>query len=111
MSNLYQPSDVVGSKYARAYRIEAQNPLDGVPSITFAEEVVYAIEGNGIISKQTGNLNESLSLDNVGTEFDLLNPITGEAVGAKMTYGQLQAALYSLYIHLAKERDSAGAEN
>ena len=103
--SLYQPSDVAGTKSTRAYRVECQNPLEGQASITFAEQSVVNLDDGTVITKDLGNLNEVLSEENAGTEFALLNPLTGEPTGQNMSYGQMFAVLYSLYLDLAIKRD------
>jgi hypothetical protein len=107
---LYQPSNVVGTKYTRAYRVECQNPLDGQTSITFAEQSVVNLDDGTVITKDLGNLNEVLTEENTTTEFALLNPVTGESTGQSMSYGDIFTALYSLYIDLATNRDGGSTE-
>lgn len=38
----YQESQITGSRWKRACRINIENPLNGIPSVLFAEEeVIY----------------------------------------------------------------------
>jgi hypothetical protein len=105
MTTNYQESTVAGTKWKRANTIAISNPLNQLPnaSISFSEEEVIQLGTDDYIKKETGVLSEQFS--NI-VSFDILNPTTGAVVGS-MTPLELYVALYSLYMYLAQERDSA----
>lgn len=94
--------------YTRAVQVLINNSLkEGVdPSIKFFEEKVK-VEGDSVVSLGTdGSVLHTHYTDlNKGTEFNLLNPEDNSVVGTQ-TYEQFFLSLYSLYWHLAQERDS-----
>ncbi len=103
--------------YDRAAKITIYNPLNATPGIEFLEERVERRNENGkdlpekslgLISGQleVGLLYKDFTAENALTEFPLVNPVTGEELGATGTYQDLQVLLYSLYFHLAEERDA-----
>jgi hypothetical protein len=97
----YNESSINGTSYQRAWRVEAENPLEGSKHITFHEEVV-AVLADDTIHKQKGNITKAYD---PSASFNLLNPETGAVVGS-MTHDELYAAIYSLYIATATERDA-----
>ena len=106
MSNLYQESAVAGTRYRRSNKIEIENK-DLYKAITFYEEEVINLD-DGTVRRNVDKLVEPFTTDNANTVFPLLNPETGEELspGATGTYSGLYVMLYSLYMHLAKERDA-----
>jgi hypothetical protein len=104
----YQQSDIAGTKYTRSYQVNVQNGLSN-KAITFFEEQIINLDDGSVVQQKAGNVSESLTADNASTAFPLLDPETGQVIvqGATMTYSGVYAALYSLYIHLATERDAA----
>lgn len=104
----YKESTVAGSSHQRAWRLEVENPITGPKGITFHEEVAVTLESGDPMTRYVGSLTKAYSEGTKDTEFDLLNPETGEVIGT-MTHGELYAALYSLYIQCAIERDAAEA--
>lgn len=105
----YQETSVTGTKYTRAYQVLVQNGLEN-KSITFQEEELVNLDGTQVHNK-LGSIFESFTADNANTTFDLLDPNTGASMGQgmTMTYSGVYAALYSLYMHLAVERDNAAS--
>jgi hypothetical protein len=105
MSNLYMPNTTTGtiSTWKRACKIEITNPITGSPSAIFSEEIATALPDGTFISKHSTSLSENAT--DMTLTFPLLDPATGNVVGS-MTYGQLYAAMYSLYLNLAAERDA-----
>ena len=105
MSNYNQQtiSGVITS-WQRAGRVELQNPLGGTPSIIFYEEKATQIPDGSIDRKPLGTLVESAT--DMTATFALLDPNSGQNVGT-MSYEQLYAGLYSLYLSLAAARDAA----
>ena len=109
MSN-YQETEVTGTAYVRANQIIVANPLEGVKAISYMEEQVINLSDGEQIFRSAGGFQEPFTAENVGTEFPLLNPQTGEQLGPTMTFQGLYVALYSLYFFLAQRRDQALAE-
>ena len=98
--------------YTRAVQILINNPVDENidPSIKFFEEKVMVSDG---VTKSLGTDGSVIPIGytdaNKLTEFPMVDPTTNSVVGSQ-TYEQLFASLYSLYWHLATERDIGMAE-
>jgi hypothetical protein len=94
--------------YTRAVQVLINNPLqaDTDPSIKFFEEKVK-VEGDSTVSlgMDSSVLHTHYTEMNKGTEFNLLNPDDNSVVGTQ-TYEQFFMSLYSLYWHMAQDRDS-----
>jgi hypothetical protein len=97
--------------FDRAYRIEVLNPNAGPKAIRYDEETIERVTQDGVTKDTSkgpiGHLTKQFTPENANTPFNLLNPVTGEALGSTATYADLQVLLYSLYFHLATERDNA----
>lgn len=104
----YKESTVSGTSYIRSHSVSVANPLNGVKAINFYEEQVINFADGEQMFKPFGGFQEPLTAENAVTEFALVNPVTGQDSGVKMTYQDLYVALYSLYVALAAKRD-AGA--
>lgn len=92
----------------RAYEFQFHNPLNGALGVTILEESTEQLDDGPEKSKEAlGKLNKSLKQSDINKSFDLIDPTLpeGEDVVGSMTYGQMYAALYSLYFHLVEERD------
>lgn len=94
----YQRSAVAGEEWMRANRIIFENPPEGDFKVRFAEERAVALADGTIMTHQMGVLEDSQPQDQLNESFELIDPTTGEGSGAYMTYEQLHAALYSLYL-------------
>lgn len=98
--------------YTRAVQILINNSVDENidPSIKFFEEKVMVSDG---VTKSLGTDGSVIQIGytdaNKLTEFPMVDPTTNSVVGSQ-TYEQLFASLYSLYWHLATERDIGMAE-
>jgi hypothetical protein len=98
--------------YTRAVQILINNSVDENidPSIKFFEEKVMVSAG---VTKSLGTDGSVIQIGytdaNKLTEFPMVDPTTNSVVGSQ-TYEQLFASLYSLYWHLATERDIGMAE-
>ena len=98
--------------YTRAVQILINNSVDENidPSIKFVEEKVMVSDG---VTKSLGTEGSVIRIGytdaNKLTEFPMVDPTTNSVVGSQ-TYEQLFASLYSLYWHLATERDIGMAE-
>lgn len=100
----YQESNVTGTKYRRAYQVHVANGMTN-KVITFHEEDVINLS-NDVIQQKAGSVSKPFTNDNANTSFSIVDPSTGNDSGQSMTYQDVYVALYSLYLHLAKERDS-----
>lgn len=92
-------------QWKRCFEVHIQNQLNMVPSILFNEEIVKQLPDGTFVRNAAGNVSHELI--DPSEIFPLINPADGTQLG-QMTYGQLYAALYSLYIHSALERDAQG---
>lgn len=99
----YKASTKQVGSWQRCYRITIENPYNAIPSIRFDEEVC-TVDGSAIASKVAGSILKDY--DDQSKTFQLRNPLTGEQTGAAMSYGEVYAVLWSLYMALAEERDT-----
>jgi hypothetical protein len=95
----YKQQSVSGTKYKRASRIIIDSVKDSNPVINFVAEEIVTIDGEDI-HKDAGNITGTFTAENAGTQFDLVNPATGDLLGAKATYQDVQVILFSLFFHL-----------
>lgn len=72
------------------------------------EEQVVNLEGESI-QRQRGGVQEPFTAENAGEEFQLINPETGEQLGATASYQETYVMMHSLYLHLATKRDALQA--
>ena len=99
----YKESQVAGTRWQRCNRIVINNPYGAMPNIRFDEEERVAL-GDRTLGNPVGGIIKDF--DNPALTFPLCNPATGEATGTTMTYGDVYAVLWSLYMALAEERDA-----
>lgn len=104
----YQETTLAGTAYTRASEVYIINREDA-KSIMFQEQRVVTLDDGEVIRRSAGQVVSPFTPENAGTAIPLLNPETGESLGASMTYEELYVALYSLYLKLAQERDYAEA--
>ena len=104
----YQQTTVTGDSWVRARSVTINNPVIGTKMIAFQEEKALVAGEGDVLTRQLGGISETLTAENINTEFPVLNPETGEQVGTA-TYAQVYAMLHSTYIFLAKRRDDAMA--
>lgn len=104
MSIKYRETSFSGSSYIRCDSINIINGSDN-KRIRFNEVEVTTLGDGRVDKKPAGSVGEFLSEDSANTSFSILNPEDNTDTGTQMTYGGVYAALYSLYLHLAKERD------
>ena len=93
------------SEYVRSSEIHLSNPLGKDPKITFSEEAVTEVNSQPVNRSYLGSLEKELTTANQNTPFDVLNPINDQVTG-KSNYKEVYNLLYSLYFHLAAERDA-----
>ena len=102
----YKQTTLAGTAYTRAVSVTVANPLTGVKAINFFEEQVVNL-GAEVLMRPQGGFQEAFTTENANSEFEMLNPETGEPLGQTATYAQLYGMLHSLYLHLAVRRDAA----
>ena len=98
----YKEVAVEGTQHQRARLIQISNELNATPFIVFCEEVVTTLGGK-VFHEDVGQLKHDFD---PAASFDLVNPVTGELLGAQMTHQAFYVALYSLYYQLAAIRDT-----
>jgi len=106
----YLQSSVAGEEWTRAKRIIFENPTTGAFTVRFAEERAVALADGTVLSQPMGILEDSRLPEELGESFNLLNPTTGDARGAVMTYEQLHVALYSLYMATSRRAHATPQE-
>ena len=79
-------------------------------------EVEYAnlpdlAEGAPDFQRNAGGFSFQINPDKLGEEFPLIDPETLEPTKEMATYAQLFALVQSCYMHEARKRDKAAAEN
>ncbi len=107
----YKETTLAGTAYIRANSVNVSNG-ETSKAISFQEEKVINLDDGEVIRKQVGQVWSSFTAENAQTAFPLLNPETGQPLvdNATMTYEGVYMALYSLYLHLATERDAYVAQ-
>lgn len=100
----YKESTVTGTSWQRTGQIVISNPVGGIPTVYYNEEVAVNL-GDRVITSPCGNL--SVTCDDMNKTINLLDPETGLETGQTMTIGQLYQAIYSHYIAEAQARDAA----
>lgn len=104
----YKQTSLTGEAWQRCNHLEINNPSGGTPTIRFDEERRVVLSDGATLGTPAGAITKEFT--DPATEFPLLNPATGEAVGQQLTHGFVYAALWSLYMALAAERDAAIVE-
>ena len=99
----YKASEISGNQWQRCCAVNIQNSYGRTPQITLQEEILTNINGE-IYQKGAGGINIAFDPSEV---IPLLDPTTGEPLGATMTQGQIHVALWSLYMMKAQARDAA----
>lgn len=106
----YNESTVTGSRWTRCHGGSFSNNYNSTPNIVFNEEEIVLLDGGETIKKAPTGTGMAAALwtdmSNPQKEFNLLNPYDGTVIGT-MKYQDIFVALHSLYMALAKERDSA----
>lgn len=85
---------VAGESYRRCNQVIIDNPYDGAPSITFAQETIFG--AGGAVSH--------MPMQGIRVAFDpaatipVINPETGQPTGQTITHAALYAMIYSAFI-------------
>lgn len=105
----YRETTVAGTSYTRGRSMYFENPLNSTPSLLVREETVINL-ADRTITEHSGEIRKVV--DDINVSFPLRNPATNDVIeGASMTYQELYVGLFSLYWHLALERDAAAESN
>jgi hypothetical protein len=102
----YKETQVAGSSYRRGYKMTFFNNFNAAPRVLIDEEDVFVLDANNeaqVIRQPAGNI--SRIVDDFTKTLYLRNPVDGSKLEATISYGELYQSLYSLYWHLAEERD------
>lgn len=101
----YKASNVDGHEYHRFSRVVVDVPLDATPQIICVEQSVLRLSnGMAPVIRDVGNLNFPFDIEAC---FPLLNPATGEPTGQTISGHEVYAAIWSVVMAKAKERDEA----
>ena len=103
MSN-YRETTASGTSYVRAHTVVLNNQPN-YKGIEFVEEKLTTLGDGDVIRQGVGSIRESLTDENLGTAFAILNPATGEDTGTTSTYSDVYVLIHSLYMALATARD------
>ena len=97
--------------YVEAVQVSFGNHPNEPKYVSFLEEQVTARNGveadRQIFERPDGRLRQTYSDDVIGTEFPLIDS-DGNVIGSS-TYGDVYRAIYSLYFHLAAQKDAEQA--
>ena len=99
----YKETQLSGTQWQRCYNIDIQNQYGQQPRITLNEEVITVANGE-VFQRCAGSLQVAFD---PAQEIALLDPQSGAPTGEVITQGQIHAALWSLYMAKALERDGA----
>lgn len=99
----YKEQTEQGQVWTRCYRVEVSNPYNGMSSVNMFEETIINIAGEtitkpGRLLTKTFNQNEVI---------ELVNPMTGEPLGATITHQDLYVMFFSMWLKTTKERDES----
>lgn len=84
----YKETTVAGNSWQRAYKVRVDNPLNGIPHITFFEETAINLTDKTITEH----------VATIGCDFDATNPL----------HTDIYTKLNELYVLLRQARDSGG---
>lgn len=101
----YKEQTEQGQVWTRCYRVEVSNPYNGASSVNMFEETIINIAGE-TITKPGRLLTKAFNPTEV---IELVNPMTGEPLGATITHQDLYVMFYSLWLKTAKDRDQSEA--
>lgn len=105
----YKETTLAGTAYTRAMGVQVSNG-DTHKAIEFQEERVINLSDGEVIRRPGGRVYSPFTTENALTAFPILDPTTGVDTGMTATYQDVYVQLYSLYLHLAAERDAYVAE-
>lgn len=97
----YKQTSISGTAWQRAQMIIISNHLGQLPTVTYQEEAIIALN-DGNIQKPIGSF--GYQIDPTG-EIDLVDMETLEKTGETINVALVHQALFSDYINRAKARD------
>jgi hypothetical protein len=101
----YRQTEGSATSWRRSYQVIVNNPRNGAPSVIFHEE--DRVNMNGVeFAASTAPTSVTATFDPEAS-IPLLNPETGEPTGTSLSQRDLYVTLFSLYMQLARARDSA----
>ena len=101
----YRESSVEGTSWTRAFLIEVNNPVDGISAITFHEEQAIRVPNLPVLTQRSGQVVNAFTQENAATLFPVYDADTGDPI-SQTQYRQVRNILYSLYLHIAQQRDA-----
>ena len=101
----YRETTASGTSYTRAHTVIINNDLH-FKNIEFQEERVFVLDDGETLNQRQGHLDCEFTAETAATTFPVINPETGTDTGATASYGEVYALLFSVYMHMAAERDS-----
>jgi hypothetical protein len=99
----YNETTLTGAAWQRCHEVSIANTRNTLPVIQFYEERVIVLDDGAEIRQPLGALTVPFDPARL---IPLRDPLTGEATGDEMTYGQAYAVLYSAYLEAALARDA-----
>lgn len=107
--NKYVKSTSTGETWIRSNKLFFVNEFNSNPMIVYEEEEIVDF-GNGKVIKNPiypfKSAKEEFTSENLETKFKIYDAMSGEDTGKSMKYEDVYNMLYSLYMHIAEERDS-----
>lgn len=100
----YRQTEGAATTWRRAHQIIINNQRGNQPSIIFHEEDVVTL---GDKTFSAPGMSAVMGLFDPAEVVPLINPLTGESLGATATHQDLYVLLYSVYIQQANARDVA----
>ena len=95
--------------YVRPYQTISTGPLAGPNTLTIFEEKITQLSDASTVRSELDTPELRATITDPNESFNILNPVTGAVTGT-MTFAELKIRMYSLYMHLAAQRDLAEAE-
>ena len=99
----YKQNSITGEVYQRANQIVIDNPLGGIPRISFLEQEVITLSDGRVMQNNVPGCGINFTAEET---FPLVNPLTDESLGANVSHLDLQVMLYSLYKFLRSQSDA-----
>ena len=102
----YNETQIAGTAWQRAYKVEFMNELGKVPYVHYMEEKVVDLGNGEYMHKLMGDLGGPAA-----PTIELRDPATGLLTGESISMDVVSVALYSDYINRALARDAFVVES
>lgn len=102
----YKHSNIIGNSWLRAKRIVFESPLNEDAEVRFVEEKIVNLGRGDLFHRDEDVLKAKIGVEQFSEEFELLDVVTGEPLGQKVSYGMIYTILKSAYFHFAEQRDN-----